>query len=148
MPGDHKQKKKVKDIREKLGKVRQGISSEAFKKFKEKEDKINWEGMSDQEQADADEIYRQLTDDSPPAAKKDAFTKPNRPKTKKGKKTNKLSKKIRKESMVQDVDEYYKEKKGKIRKADATDINRVTRWDERTFNKKREMPKSKVREEE
>ena len=85
MPGDHKQKKKVKDLREKLGKA---------------------------------------------------------------KKTNKLSKKIRKESMIQDVDEYYKEKKGKIRKADTSDINRVTRWDERTFNKNREMPKSKVREEE
>ena len=48
MPGDHKQKKKVKDLREKLGKA---------------------------------------------------------------KKTNKLSKKIRKESMIQDVDEYFKEKK-------------------------------------
>ena len=53
MPGDHKQKKKVKDLREKLGKA---------------------------------------------------------------KKTNKLSKKIRKESMIQDVDEYYKEKKGKLQK--------------------------------
>ena len=39
-------------------------------------------------------------------------------------------------------------KYGKIRKADVSDINRVTRWDERTFNKNREMPKSKVKEEE
>ena len=139
MPGDHKQKKKVKDLREKLGKI-------GKKKMTRKilpgdcltcgEDK-SWHNEYDPETGEGSVLrhheYR-------PSLKK--------PKQKKGKKTNKLSKKIRKESMIQDVDEYYKEKKGKIRKADATDINRVTRWDERTFNKKREMPKSKVREEE
>ena len=34
----------------------------------------------------------------------------------------------------------------KVRKADVSDINRVTRWDERTFNKRREMPKKREEE--
>jgi len=60
-------------LRQRLSKVRQGIIVDEkkykdFKEFKEVQDTTNWEGMSDQEQADADVIYRQLTDSKPPAS--------------------------------------------------------------------------------
>ena len=183
MPGDHKQKKKVKDLREKLGKA---------KKTNKLSKKIRKESMIQ----DVDEYYkekkgklqkrlakvRKVPSYVDPIMKQKIPTKQKIEELKQAyyqveydddhlrNLQEQIDNTVGNESKVEELRQaYYQseydnntlrsiseqidklekhktpffQRSGKIRKADATDINRVTRWDERTFNKRREMPKKR-----
>ena len=141
MPGDHKQKKKVKDLREKLGKIRKSA------KFKigpgdHLEGEINDYLFELQESGQANMVTEAggylMRDFKLPRNEASAYMNH----------WVRNFKKLKSNRDVFNKTGVYPEgnegmKYGKIRKADVSDINRVTRWDERTFNKRREMPKKR-----